>query len=62
MTVEFERLDFVRQTYKASGSSSFIAEAYNFKEMLDTSGQPKGSMKQKPAAVEKKDPVLTALK
>lgn len=47
MTVEFKRLDFVHQTYKASGSSSFIAEAYNFKEMLDISGQPKRPMKHK---------------
>lgn len=53
MTVEFNSLDFGHQTHKACGSSSFITEAYNFKEILNRSGQPKGPMKQKQMAVEK---------
>lgn len=45
MTVEFNSLDFGHQTYKAWGLSSFITEAYNFKETLAITGQPKGPMK-----------------
>lgn len=51
----------VTRLTKACELSSFITEAYNIKETLAVSGQPKGPMKQKRMAVEE-NPVLTTLK
>lgn len=47
--------------HKAGGLSSFVTEAYKFKETLAISGQPKGPMKQKQMEVEKKKKKRTTL-